>query len=138
MSHYIIAHSFCSNILIRQIELGNCQSLIWLDLNTNFLNDSILLALFKQSGNIAMALLTGKRYVYIKNDESKECHGVGNLLEFGRIRQKQVDKISTRHLCNFTRVYKGITQSTINHNDSMIFIEISKISLKQVVIRRLF
>lgn len=106
-------------------ELGNCQSLIWLDLNTNFLNGSIPPPLFKQSGNIAVALLTGKRYVYIKNDGSKECHGAGNLLEFGGIRQEQLDRISTRHPCNFTRVYRGITQPTFNHNGSMIFLDLS-------------
>ncbi|KAH0758364.1 hypothetical protein KY290_021857 [Solanum tuberosum] len=106
-------------------ELGNCQSLIWLDLNTNFLSGSIPPPLFKQSGNIAVALLTGKRYVYIKNDGSKECHGAGNLLEFGGIRQEQLGRISTRHPCNFTRVYRGITQPTFNHNGSMIFLDLS-------------
>lgn len=106
-------------------ELGNCQSLIWLDLNTNFLTGSIPPPLFKQSGNIAVALLTGKRYVYIKNDGSKECHGAGNLLEFGGIRQEQLGRISTRHPCNFTRVYRGITQPTFNHNGSMIFLDLS-------------
>lgn len=106
-------------------ELGNCQSLIWLDLNTNFLNGSIPPPLFKQSGNIAVALLTGKRYVYIKNDGSKECHGAGNLLEFGGIREEQLDRISTRHPCNFTRVYKGVIQPTFNHNGSMIFLDLS-------------
>ncbi|VFQ96771.1 unnamed protein product [Cuscuta campestris] len=106
-------------------ELGNCKSLLWLDLNTNSLNGSIPPALFKQSGNIALALLTGKQYVYIKNDGSKECHGAGNLLEFGGIRQDRLDRISTRHPCNFTRVYKGITQPTFNHNGSMIFLDLS-------------
>ncbi|KAM7514280.1 hypothetical protein LguiA_003863 [Lonicera macranthoides] len=106
-------------------ELGDCRSLIWMDLNTNSLNGSIPPALFKQSGKIADALLTGKSYVYIKNDGSQECHGAGNLLEFGGIRQEQLDRISTRHPCNFTRVYRGITQPTFNHNGSMIFLDLS-------------
>ncbi|KAG8383429.1 hypothetical protein BUALT_Bualt04G0012300 [Buddleja alternifolia] len=106
-------------------ELGDCRSLLWLDLNTNFLNGTIPPTLSKQSGNIAVALLTGKSYVYIKNDGSKQCHGAGNLLEFGGIRQEQLDRISTRHPCNFTRVYKGITQPTFNHNGSMIFLDLS-------------
>ncbi|XP_057774641.1 systemin receptor SR160-like [Salvia miltiorrhiza] len=106
-------------------ELGDCQSLIWLDLNTNYLNGMIPPALFKQSGNIAQAMLTGKSYVYIKNDGSKQCHGAGNLLEFGGIRAEQLNRISTRHPCNFTRVYKGITQPTFNHNGSMIFLDLS-------------
>ncbi|KAL1569569.1 protein kinase superfamily [Salvia divinorum] len=106
-------------------ELGDCQSLMWLDLNTNSLNGPIPPALFKQSGNIAQAVLTGKSYVYIKNDGSKQCHGAGNLLEFGGIRAEQLNRISTRHPCNFTRVYKGITQPTFNHNGSMIFLDVS-------------
>ncbi|KAL3633185.1 protein kinase superfamily [Castilleja foliolosa] len=106
-------------------ELGDCRSLLWLDLNTNFLSGSIPFALFKQSGNIAAAVLTGKSYVYIKNDGSKQCHGAGNLLEFGGIRQEQLNRISTRHPCNFTRVYRGITQPTFNHNGSMIFLDLS-------------
>ncbi|GFY80211.1 leucine-rich receptor-like protein kinase family protein [Actinidia rufa] len=105
-------------------ELGDCWSLIWLDLNTNLLNGTIPPALFKQSGNIALGLLTGKRYIYIKNDGSEQCHGAGNLLEFGGIREEQF-RISTRHPCNFTRVYKGITQPTFNHNGSMILLDLS-------------
>ncbi|PSS21546.1 Systemin receptor like [Actinidia chinensis var. chinensis] len=105
-------------------ELGDCRSLIWLDLNTNLLNGTIPPALFKQSGNIALGLLTGKRYIYIKNDGSEQCHGAGNLLEFGGIREEQF-RISTRHPCNFTRVYKGITQPTFNHNGSMILLDLS-------------
>ncbi|KAF5745184.1 protein BRASSINOSTEROID INSENSITIVE 1-like [Tripterygium wilfordii] len=106
-------------------ELGDCRSLIWLDLNTNFFNGSIPPALFKQSGNIAANFITGKRYVYIKNDGSKECHGAGNLLEFEGIRSEQLSRISARNPCNFTRVYKGLTQPTFNHNGSMIFLDIS-------------
>ncbi|KAK1403783.1 Non-specific serine/threonine protein kinase [Heracleum sosnowskyi] len=79
-------------------ELGNCRSLIWIDLNTNLLNGTIPPALFKQSGNIAAELLTEKPYGYVKNDGSKECHGAGNLLEFGGIRQEQFNRISTRGL----------------------------------------
>nr|XP_027077211.1 brassinosteroid LRR receptor kinase-like [Coffea arabica] len=106
-------------------ELGDCRSLLWLDLNTNFLNGTIPPGLSKHAGNIAAARLTGKRYVYIKNDGSKQCHGAGNLLEFGGIRQEQLHRISTRHPCNFTRVYRGITEPTFHHNGSMIFLDIS-------------
>nr|QBB21101.1 brassinosteroid insensitive 1 BRI1-1 [Dimocarpus longan] len=106
-------------------ELGDCSSLIWLDLNTNYLNGSIPPALFKQSGKIAVNNIAGKRYVYIKNDGSKECHGAGNLLEFAGIRPDHLNRISTRNPCNFTRVYGGHTQPTFNNNGSMIFLDIS-------------
>ncbi|XP_076892199.1 brassinosteroid LRR receptor kinase-like [Bidens hawaiensis] len=106
-------------------ELGDCKSLVWLDLNTNQLSGTIPPELFKQSGFIAAAYLTGKPYLYIKNDGSKQCHGAGNLLEFGGIRQVDLDRISSRHPCNFTRVYLGITQPNFNHNGSMIFFDLS-------------
>ncbi|XVF17110.1 hypothetical protein REPUB_Repub10bG0090400 [Reevesia pubescens] len=106
-------------------ELGDCQSLIWLDLNTNNLNGTIPPVLFKQSGKIAVNFIAGKRYMYIKNDGSKECHGSGNLLEFAGIRQEQLDRISTRNPCNFTRLYPGHTQPTFNNNGSMIFLDLS-------------
>lgn len=106
-------------------EIGECRSLIWLDLNSNYLNGTIPPALFKQSGNIAVGLVTGKRYAYIKTDGSKECHGAGNLLEFAGIRNLQLNRISTRNPCNFTRVYGGITQPIFNHNGSMIFLDLS-------------
>ncbi|KAJ0450368.1 putative protein kinase RLK-Pelle-LRR-Xb-1 family [Helianthus annuus] len=106
-------------------ELGDCKSLVWLDLNTNQLSGTIPPDLFKQSGYIAAAYLTGKPYLYIKNDGSKQCHGAGNLLEFGGIRRVDLDRISSRHPCNFTRVYLGVTQPNFNHNGSMIFLDLS-------------
>jgi protein brassinosteroid insensitive 1 len=106
-------------------ELGDCNSLIWLDLNTNYLNGTIPPALFKQSGNIAVNFISGKSYVYIKNDGSKECHGAGNLLEFAGIRLDQKNRISTRNPCNFTRVYGGKIQPEFYHNGSMIFLDMS-------------
>ncbi|KAL1337475.1 hypothetical protein HN51_032158 [Arachis hypogaea] len=106
-------------------ELGDCHSLIWLDLNTNKLTGAIPPELFKQSGKIAVNFISGKTYVYIKNDGSKECHGAGNLLEFAGISQKQLNRISTKNPCNFTRVYGGKLQPTFNHNGSMIFLDIS-------------
>ncbi|EEF29208.1 serine/threonine-protein kinase bri1, putative [Ricinus communis] len=106
-------------------ELGDCSSLIWLDLNTNFLNGTIPPELFKQSGNIAVNFITGKRYVYLRNNKSERCHGEGNLLEFAGIRSEQLDRISTRHPCAFTRVYGGHTQPTFKDNGSMIFLDLS-------------
>ncbi|KAM7523647.1 hypothetical protein LguiA_013549 [Lonicera macranthoides] len=116
-------------------ELGDCRSLIWLDLNTNFLNGTIPPALFRQSGNIAVAVVNGKR-LYIKNDGSKECHGAGNLLEFGGIREEQLSRISTRFPCNFTRVYRAIPQK-FDHNGSMIFLDLSYNKLEGTIPKEL-
>lgn len=107
-------------------ELGDSRSLIWLDLNTNSLSGEIPPALFKQSGKIAVNFISGKRYAYVRNDGSKECHGSGNLLEFAGIRGDHLDRISARSPCNFiNRVYGGHTQPTFNHNGSMIFLDLS-------------
>ncbi|XP_019191656.1 PREDICTED: systemin receptor SR160-like [Ipomoea nil] len=105
-------------------ELGNCSSLLWLDLNTNFLNRPIPPDLFKQSGNIALPLLSVKHFLYIWNDTSEQCHITGNLLEFGGITEDRLDRISTRHPCRFT-VYKDISQPSFSHNGSMVFLDLS-------------
>ncbi|GLU20336.1 hypothetical protein SLE2022_365430 [Rubroshorea leprosula] len=106
-------------------ELGDCRSLIWLDLNTNALSGTIPPVLFRQAGKIAVNFISGKKYMYVKNDGSKECHGSGNLLESAGIRQEQRNRISSRNPCNFTRVYAGLTQPTFNNNGSMIFLDLS-------------
>ncbi|KAL3584023.1 hypothetical protein D5086_015084 [Populus alba] len=106
-------------------ELGDCRSLIWLDLNSNFLNGTIPPELFKQSGSIAVNFIRGKRYVYLKNERSEQCHGEGNLLEFAGIRLEQLSRISSSHPCNFSRVYGEYTQPTFNDNGSMIFLDLS-------------
>ncbi|XP_008808708.2 brassinosteroid LRR receptor kinase BRI1-like [Phoenix dactylifera] len=106
-------------------ELGDCKSLIWLDLNNNQLNGTIPPALARQSGKIAVGLVTGKRYVYLKNDGSSECRGSGSLLEFAGIRPEDLNRLPSRRFCNFTRVYKGSAQYTFNNNGSMIFLDLS-------------
>ncbi|XP_031113553.1 systemin receptor SR160-like [Ipomoea triloba] len=106
-------------------ELGNCSSLLWLDLNTNFLNGPIPPYLFKQSGNIALPLLSVKHFLYIWNDTSEQCHTTGNLLEFGGITEDRLDRISARQPCRFT-VYKDIiSQPSFSHNGSMVFLDLS-------------
>ncbi|BAT79086.1 hypothetical protein VIGAN_02189900 [Vigna angularis var. angularis] len=123
--------------------LVNCTKLNWISLSNNRLSGEIPAwigklsnlailklrpippELSKQSGNIAVNFINGKTYVYIKNDGSKECHGAGNLLEFAGISQQQLNRISTKNPCNFTRVYGGKLQPTFNHNGSMIFLDIS-------------
>ncbi|XP_042495241.1 systemin receptor SR160-like [Macadamia integrifolia] len=106
-------------------EIGDCQSLIWLDLNSNHLTGTIPPTLAKQSGKIAVELITGKSFVYLKNDGSSNCRGAGNLLEFAGIRQDGLNRVPTRHQCNFTRVYIGKTTYTFNNNGSMIFLDFS-------------
>ncbi|KAK4773410.1 hypothetical protein SAY87_028429 [Trapa incisa] len=108
-------------------ELGQAPSLIWVDLNTNLLSGAIPPELFAQSGKISVKLLNDKRYAYIKNDGNKECHGAGNLLEFAGIRPEQLNRISSRNPCNFTRVYKGVIDPTVTfkNNGSIIFLDIS-------------
>ncbi|XP_008786507.2 brassinosteroid LRR receptor kinase BRI1 [Phoenix dactylifera] len=106
-------------------ELGDCKSLIWLDLNSNRLNGTIPGSLAKQSGKVAAGLVTGKRYVYLRNDGSKECRGAGNLLEFAGVRPEQLGRLPSSRSCNFTRVYMGSTQYTFNNNGSMIFLDLS-------------
>ncbi|KAI7755558.1 hypothetical protein M8C21_014099 [Ambrosia artemisiifolia] len=124
-------------------SLSNCTNLNWISLSNNRLSGEIPAALGGLS-NLAIlkfgnnsfsgripaelgdsAYLTGKPYLYIKNDGSRECHGAGNLLEFGGIRRADLDRISSRHPCNFTRVYSGMTQPNFNHNGSMIFLDLS-------------
>ncbi|KAJ6815926.1 brassinosteroid LRR receptor kinase BRI1-like [Iris pallida] len=106
-------------------ELGDCRSLIWLDLNSNQLTGSVPASIAKQSGNIAVGLVTGKRFVYLKNDGSSQCHGSGNLLEFAGIRPEGLNRLPSRRTCNFTRVYMGSTQYTFDNNGSMIFLDLS-------------
>ncbi|WOK97971.1 systemin receptor [Canna indica] len=106
-------------------ELGDCKSLIWLDLNNNQLNGSIPPSLANQSGKIAVGLVTGEPYVYLKNDGNSGCRGTGDLLEFAGVRPEDLDRLSSRQFCNFTRVYKGITQYTFNNNGSMLFLDLS-------------
>ncbi|KAG0457780.1 hypothetical protein HPP92_022937 [Vanilla planifolia] len=118
-------------------ELGECRSLIWLDLNSNRLNGNIPPTISKQSGNIAVGLVTGKRYVYLKNDGSSQCRGSGNLLEFAGIRQEDLNRLPSHRTCNFKRVYMGSTQYTFNNNGSMIFLDLSYNELEGPIPREL-
>lgn len=106
-------------------ELGDCKSLIWLDLNSNNLSGKIPNTLAKQSGKIAVGLVTGKEYVYLKSDGSSMCRGSGNLLEFAGIRSDELDRLPSRQSCNFSRIYKGSTKYTFNDNGSLIFLDLS-------------
>lgn len=104
-------------------ELGACPSLIWLDLNSNLLNGTIPPSLSKQSGKIAEGLVTGKRFVYLKNNASVNCHGAGNLLEFAGIRPEQLSRVPRRSCSN--RIYSGLTRYGFKNNGSMLFLDLS-------------
>ncbi|XP_010680326.1 systemin receptor SR160 [Beta vulgaris subsp. vulgaris] len=104
-------------------ELGDCKSLLWLDLNSNNLNGTVPPALAKQSGEMAIGLVVGKKFVYLRNYGGKGCHGTGNLLEFAGIRSDAVERIPT--MCKFQQIYQGHTQPNFNYNGSMIFLDLS-------------
>ncbi|KAF3781984.1 Brassinosteroid LRR receptor kinase [Nymphaea thermarum] len=106
-------------------ELGDCRSLIWLDLNSNRLTGPIPGSLAKQSGSIAVGLISGNHYAYLKNDGGPTCHGAGSLLEFAGIRPEQLLRVPSSHACNFTRPYISDTHYTFNKNGSMIFLDLS-------------
>uniref|UniRef100_A0A0D9V4Z7 non-specific serine/threonine protein kinase n=1 Tax=Leersia perrieri TaxID=77586 RepID=A0A0D9V4Z7_9ORYZ len=107
-------------------ELGDCQSLVWVDLNSNLLNGSIPKELANQSGKMNVGLVTGRPYVFLRNDElSSECRGKGSLLEFTSIRPDDLSRMPSKKLCNFTRMYMGSTEYTFNKNGSMIFLDLS-------------
>ncbi|XP_037415899.1 brassinosteroid LRR receptor kinase BRI1-like [Triticum dicoccoides] len=107
-------------------ELGDCKSLVWLDLNDNQLSGSIPPELAKQSGKMNVGLVVGRPYVYLRNDElSSKCRGKGSLLEFASIRSEDLNRMASKKLCNFTRMYMGSTEYTSNLNGSMIFLDLS-------------
>ncbi|PPR82846.1 hypothetical protein GOBAR_AA37869 [Gossypium barbadense] len=113
-------------------SLSNCSRLVSLHLSFNYLEGSIPTSLGTLSklkdlrlGLSLRCCSNNLRYMYIKNDGRKECHGAGILLEFAGIRQEQLNRISSRNPCNFNRVYGGHTQPTFDNNGSMIFLDIS-------------
>ncbi|XP_074264283.1 protein BRASSINOSTEROID INSENSITIVE 1-like [Silene latifolia] len=110
-------------------ELGDCKSLLWLDLNSNQFNGTIPPALAAQSGTMAVGLVVGKKYVYLRSAGGKECHGAGNLLEYAGIRYESLNRLSTPD-CRFQRIYIGKTQPNFNHNGSMIFLDLSRNNLE--------
>ncbi|XP_078432232.1 leucine-rich receptor-like protein kinase family protein [Wolffia australiana] len=110
-------------------SIGDCESLIWLDLHSNRLSGVLPAALAKQSGKIAVGLVTNKRYAYLRGDGGGDCRGAGILLEFAGIRPEHLARVSDRHSCNYTRTYVGNTQYTFNNNGSILFLDLSFNSL---------
>ncbi|XP_057530994.1 systemin receptor SR160-like [Amaranthus tricolor] len=104
-------------------ELGDCKSLLWLDLNSNMFNGSIPKELANQSGKMAVGLVVGKKFVYLRNFGGKGCQGTGNLLEYAGIRPDAVNRLPT--VCKFQQIYQGHTQPIFNYNGSMIFLDLS-------------
>lgn len=107
-------------------ELGDCKGLVWLDLNDNQLTGPIPPELARQSGKMAMGLRTSRPYAYLHNDEGRgdECRGKGNLLEIAGVRYKDLDRMASKKLCNFTRMYIGSFTFSAT-NGSMIFLDLS-------------
>ncbi|KAL2943931.1 Brassinosteroid LRR receptor kinase [Bienertia sinuspersici] len=59
----------------------------------------------KQSGKMAIGLVVGKKFVYLRNYGGQGCRGTSNLLEFAGIRSNAMDRIPT--MCKFQQVYQA-------------------------------
>ncbi|KAM0881872.1 hypothetical protein ACQ4PT_032657 [Festuca glaucescens] len=105
-------------------ELGDCERLVWLDLNDNQLNGPIPLDLAKQSGKMAVGLVTGRPYAYLRNGKrrSGECRGKGNLLDIGGVRSDDLNRMASKKLCNFTDMGSMGSSEFMFGNGSMMFL----------------
>ncbi|KAM0854563.1 hypothetical protein ACQ4PT_050373 [Festuca glaucescens] len=108
-------------------ELGDCERLVWLDLNDNQLNGPIPLDLAKQSGKMAVGLVTGRPYAYLRNGKrrSGECRGKGNLLDIGGVRSDDLNRMASKKLCNFTDMGSMGSSEFMFGNGSMMFLDLS-------------
>ncbi|KAF6145973.1 hypothetical protein GIB67_033332 [Kingdonia uniflora] len=120
-----------NNSLTGQIptELGKCQSLIWLDLNSNGLWGSIPQDLSSQSGLITPGLVSGKQFVFVRNEGGTSCRGAGGLVEFEGIRIDRLASFPMVHSCPSTRIYTGLTVYSFVNNGTMIYLDLSYNSL---------
>ncbi|XP_042519794.1 receptor-like protein kinase BRI1-like 3 [Macadamia integrifolia] len=114
-------------------ELGNCQSLIWLDLNRNSLTGSIPPELTNQARLIMPGLISGKQFVFIRNEGGTACRGTGGLVEFQGIRTERLANFLMIHSCPSTRIYTGLTFDSFAGNGSMIYMDLSYNSLSGTI-----
>ncbi|KAJ6967272.1 receptor kinase BRI1-like 3 [Populus alba x Populus x berolinensis] len=87
-------------------EIGNCRSLIWLDLNSNNLSGPLPPELADHAGLVVP--------------------GIG-------IRPERLENLPMVHSCPTTRIYSGMTVYTFVTNGSMIFLDLAYNSLSGTI-----
>ncbi|KAL7217643.1 hypothetical protein ACSBR2_010981 [Camellia fascicularis] len=110
-------------------EFGNCQSLIWLDLNSNGLTGPIPPELANNAGLVLPGIVSGKQFVFVRNEGGTACRGAGGLVEFEGIRAERLENFPMVHSCPSTRIYSGMAVYTFESNGSMIYLDLSYNSL---------
>ncbi|OWM81123.1 hypothetical protein CDL15_Pgr007154 [Punica granatum] len=115
------------------MEIGNCRSLIWLDLNSNELTGPVPPELAKQAGLIMPGSVSGKQFVFVRNEGGTSCRGAGGLVEFEGIRRSRLESFPMVHSCSSTRIYSGMAVYTFGGNGSMIYLDLSYNSLSGTI-----
>ncbi|CAN1847984.1 Serine/threonine-protein kinase BRI1-like 1 [Linum perenne] len=110
-------------------EIGKCRSLIWLDLNSNSLSGNLPPQIAEQAGLIVPGIVSGRKFVFVRNEGGTSCRGAGGLVEFEGIRAERLESFSMVHSCPTTRIYSGVTVYTFTSNGSMIFLDLAYNSL---------
>ncbi|KAF7065109.1 hypothetical protein CFC21_071272 [Triticum aestivum] len=107
-------------------ELGRCNNLIWLDLNSNGFTGTIPSELAAQAGLVPEGIVSGKEFVFLRNEAGNICPGAGLLFEFFGIRPERLTGFTPAvRMCPVTRIYTGTTVYTFSSNGSMIFLDLS-------------
>ncbi|CAL5201124.1 unnamed protein product [Lathyrus oleraceus] len=73
-----------NNLLVGNIppDIGMCKRLIWLDLTSNNLTGPIPSELTNQAGLVVPGRVSGKQFVFVRNEGGTNCRGAGGLVEF--------------------------------------------------------
>lgn len=106
-------------------EIGYCKSLIWLDLNSNGFEGPLPPELAEQSGLVMPGSVSGKQFVFVRNEGGTSCRGAGGLVEFEGIRELRLQSSPIVHSCLSTRIYSGKTVYSFESNGSMIYLDLS-------------
>lgn len=124
-----------NNLLTGEIplEIGACRSLIWLDLNSNALTGPIPLDLADNAGLVVPGAVSGKQFVFVRNEGGTSCRGAGGLVEFEDIRSERLENFPMVHSCPLTRIYSGKTVYTFASNGTMIYLDLSYNSLSGTI-----
>ncbi|CAK8564756.1 unnamed protein product [Lathyrus sativus] len=116
-----------NNLLVGNIpsDIGMCKRLIWLDLTSNNLTGPIPSELTNQAGLVVPGRVSGKQFVFVRNEGGTNCRGAGGLVEFEGIRVERLQNFPMVHSCPLTRIYSGYTVYTFANNGSMIYLDLS-------------